>query len=320
MGDLVVRDSSFARVSAFGFQPSPHADERSARADPVDPLRGQAPHRDRQASGHGRASRPGHETGTLVNALLYHCGSLPLPPPRLALEDDGDDDAESPDPADPAKELGLSRPVATTSVALDRWRAATWHRPSARRRNLWRPGLRQRRTHASSGLWFSLPPTRRAPLRCSGRWRHPRARHPLNPLWPTSAIASASLHAAAAKKAVTYYQVLERRRRNPGRVAVRQVEPTRSARSPERAWLPDSGRPDLRTASRQRHVQQSATSLDRQALHARLLGFVHPITSERLRFSSPPPEDFLSVLSCCAVESRVHACPGPMPSPAQPVP
>lgn len=31
--------------------------------------------------------------------------------------------------------------------------------------------------------------------------------------------------------------------------------------------------------------------LERQALHARLLGFVHPITGEALRFETPPPAD-----------------------------
>ena len=38
---------------------------------------------------------PGHETGTLVNALLHHCGPLPLPPPRLELgEGEGEDEDE----------------------------------------------------------------------------------------------------------------------------------------------------------------------------------------------------------------------------------
>jgi 23S rRNA pseudouridine1911/1915/1917 synthase len=31
--------------------------------------------------------------------------------------------------------------------------------------------------------------------------------------------------------------------------------------------------------------------LSRQALHAAVLGFVHPITGEALRFETPPPED-----------------------------
>jgi 23S rRNA pseudouridine1911/1915/1917 synthase len=37
--------------------------------------------------------------------------------------------------------------------------------------------------------------------------------------------------------------------------------------------------------------------LGRQALHAARLGFVHPITGEELLFESPPPEDFLFLLN-----------------------
>jgi 23S rRNA pseudouridine1911/1915/1917 synthase len=34
-----------------------------------------------------------------------------------------------------------------------------------------------------------------------------------------------------------------------------------------------------------------AASLSRQALHAAVLGFLHPVTGERLRFEAPPPPD-----------------------------
>ena len=34
-----------------------------------------------------------------------------------------------------------------------------------------------------------------------------------------------------------------------------------------------------------------AAGLTRQALHAAVLGFVHPITGEALRFETPPPAD-----------------------------
>ena len=36
--------------------------------------------------------------------------------------------------------------------------------------------------------------------------------------------------------------------------------------------------------------------IPRQALHAKSLGFVHPITKERLYFEAPLPEDFRAVL------------------------
>ena len=38
-------------------------------------------------------------------------------------------------------------------------------------------------------------------------------------------------------------------------------------------------------------AQAALESLGRQALHAAELGFVHPVTRKRLRFSSPLPPD-----------------------------
>jgi 23S rRNA pseudouridine1911/1915/1917 synthase len=40
--------------------------------------------------------------------------------------------------------------------------------------------------------------------------------------------------------------------------------------------------------------------LNRQALHAAVLGFLHPITGEHLRFETPPPEDFRTLESLLA--------------------
>ena len=48
------------------------------------------------------------------------------------------------------------------------------------------------------------------------------------------------------------------------------------------------GDPELRRVS---------TELGRQALHAALLAFAHPITSEEMRFETEPPEDFERALS-----------------------
>jgi 23S rRNA pseudouridine1911/1915/1917 synthase len=38
-------------------------------------------------------------------------------------------------------------------------------------------------------------------------------------------------------------------------------------------------------------AQAALTALGRQALHAGVLGFEHPITGEGLRFETPPPKD-----------------------------
>ncbi len=42
--------------------------------------------------------------------------------------------------------------------------------------------------------------------------------------------------------------------------------------------------------------QQALATLDRQALHAAVLGFAHPVTGETLRFESPLPEDMMRLL------------------------
>lgn len=44
-------------------------------------------------------------------------------------------------------------------------------------------------------------------------------------------------------------------------------------------------------------LRDLATSLGRQALHARVLGFTHPVTDRWLRFDSTPPADFQVALS-----------------------
>ncbi|HKP61535.1 MAG TPA: RluA family pseudouridine synthase [Polyangiales bacterium] len=44
-------------------------------------------------------------------------------------------------------------------------------------------------------------------------------------------------------------------------------------------------------------LAEAAARLGHQALHARLLGFVHPVTGERVSFSAEPPEEFLAALA-----------------------
>jgi 23S rRNA pseudouridine1911/1915/1917 synthase len=43
-------------------------------------------------------------------------------------------------------------------------------------------------------------------------------------------------------------------------------------------------------------LRAAAELLNRQALHARLLGFEHPVTGESLRFEAPLPADFQRAL------------------------
>jgi 23S rRNA pseudouridine1911/1915/1917 synthase len=43
-------------------------------------------------------------------------------------------------------------------------------------------------------------------------------------------------------------------------------------------------------------AREALDALGRQALHAAILGFEHPVTGETLRFESAPPDDFASLL------------------------
>jgi 23S rRNA pseudouridine1911/1915/1917 synthase len=49
--------------------------------------------------------------------------------------------------------------------------------------------------------------------------------------------------------------------------------------------------------SRDPRVAGAATLIGRQALHARTLGFRHPISAEQLHFEAPPPADFQAALA-----------------------
>ena len=44
-------------------------------------------------------------------------------------------------------------------------------------------------------------------------------------------------------------------------------------------------------------LREAAIAVGRQALHARVLGFVHPVRGETLRFEVPPPDDFARALA-----------------------
>ncbi len=54
-------------------------------------------------------------------------------------------------------------------------------------------------------------------------------------------------------------------------------------------------------------LRRVATELGRQALHAAVLSFAHPITGEAMRFESAPPEDFQKALRSLRGESEAPA-------------
>ena len=65
----------------------------------------------------------------------------------------------------------------------------------------------------------------------------------------------------------------------------------------EQMGTPVLGDPTYGTRPSSREIAAIGDQLGHQALHARVLGFVHPITGERLRFESEPPADFRRALA-----------------------
>lgn len=116
-------------------------------------------------------------------------------------------------------------------------------------------------------------------------------RHPKDRLRFTSRVRSG-------KRAVTHVRVLERL------VGATRVEcALETGRTHQiRVHLSEGGTPVLGDAlygraPRDAHVRAVGEKLGHQALHARVLGFVHPTTGKAMRFEAAPPADFATALA-----------------------
>jgi 23S rRNA pseudouridine1911/1915/1917 synthase len=124
-----------------------------------------------------------------------------------------------------------------------------------------------------------------------GRWATLYGRHPRHRKRFTSRVATG-------KAAVTNWRVLERL---PGATLVEaRLETGRTHQI--RVHFREHGHPLVgdRVYGRPSHdptVRAVAQRLGRQALHARLLGFRHPITDAELEFETPPPADLAAALA-----------------------
>jgi 23S rRNA pseudouridine1911/1915/1917 synthase len=100
------------------------------------------------------------------------------------------------------------------------------------------------------------------------------------------------------KRAVTHVQVVERFEH-----AVRVECRLETGRTHQiRVHLAEANAPLLGDQlygkpPRDPRVRAIGEELGRQALHARVLGFVHPITKKKMRFEAPWPEDFAAAVS-----------------------
>jgi 23S rRNA pseudouridine1911/1915/1917 synthase len=101
-----------------------------------------------------------------------------------------------------------------------------------------------------------------------------------------------------AKLAVTHYRVLERL---PGHTVV-EVKLETGRRNQIRVQFADRGFPLLGDQV----YGERCDLIDRQALHAELLGFRHPVTGEPVSVSAPMPEDMEKVLKALRTARRVE--------------
>jgi len=117
-------------------------------------------------------------------------------------------------------------------------------------------------------------------------------RHPTDRMRYTS-------HVQQGKHAVTHVRALAQLGKARATHVVCTLETGRTHQI--RVHLAESGHPILSDplygrAPRDLELRAIAERLGHQALHARVLGFLHPATGETMRFESPPPSDFREAL------------------------
>jgi len=105
---------------------------------------------------------------------------------------------------------------------------------------------------------------------------------------------------AKGKRAVTRVRVIERLADDRATLVECRLETGRThqirVHLAECAATPVIGDPLYGKPIRDRWLQGLADALGRQALHAAVLGFVHPKTGEQLSFRREPPADFMALL------------------------
>jgi 23S rRNA pseudouridine1911/1915/1917 synthase len=200
---------------------------------------------------------PGHASGTLVNALLYHCKDLsgiggvarPGIVHRLDKGTSGVMVATKTDRAHAALSAAFAAKSAGHDTSIER---------------------------AYLGITAPAPRSTRGTLRTS------YGRHPVDRKRFSSRVATG-------KPAVTHYEVVERLRD----AALVRFTLVTGRTHQIRVHAADHGFPLLGDAT----YGKRSPLLARQALHAALLAFDHPTTGARLRFESPLPADFSAALA-----------------------
>lgn len=209
----------------------------------------------------------GHRTGTLVNGLLARPGfTLPS--------------------ADPRDGQGSLRPGIVHRIDKDTSGLLVVAKDDRAREGLKEQLAQHTVERAYLALTVGTPPT--------GTIKTLHARDPKSRLRFTS-------RTKEGKSAVTHVRVLERLadgraaliecRLETGRTHQIRVHLSEQCKTPLLADAVYGARPSM-----SEELSEIAATLGRQALHAAVLGFVHPVTGESLRFEAPPPADFARAL------------------------
>lgn len=226
----------------------------------------------------------GNETGTLVNALIAHCGDTlsgigGVKRPGIVHRLDKDTSGLLVVAKTDAAHHGLSKLFAdhgrTLSLFREYW-AICWG----------------------------------APDRLSGTVDAPLGRHAIQ------REKMAIVPASRGREAITHWERLKVFGEKPGKkpaasLIACQLETGRTHQI--RVHLASLGHPLLgdavygagfrtKAGLLSANAREKLEKLGRQALHARALGFEHPVTREELMFESDPPEDFLNLLDALSAE------------------
>lgn len=208
----------------------------------------------------------GHRSGTLVSGLLARSGFAAAPS----------------DARDPSGHL---RPGIVHRIDKDTSGVLVVAKDEVTREGLKRQLAEHTMLRAYTALTVGVPR--------AGRIETQYGRHPRSRLKFTSLL-------AGGRKAVTNVRVLEafagkaalvECRLETGRTHQIRVHLSEQAKTPLIADALYGGPP------RDPALRQIAEELGRQALHARVLGFRHPVTGETLTFESPLPADLASALA-----------------------
>ncbi|HEX5656841.1 MAG TPA: RluA family pseudouridine synthase [Polyangiales bacterium] len=200
----------------------------------------------------------GHQSGTLVNALLHHT-----------------EVERGEDPRRPGVVHRLDKDTSGVMVVA---------RTDAAREGLTRQFAAHDIEREYEALCLGVPPQSATYDTLIGR--HPTDRKRF------------STKVRVGKRAVTHVRLLEA---FAGAARVRcTLETGRTHQI--RVHMADHGHPLLGDPVYGRNpkdarLKAASDALGRQALHARVLGFVHPLSGERMRFEHEPPEDFRNALA-----------------------